>query len=71
MNAVIVVINMAAAFWLAYQAGKFAVMLEYDRDVYDAKPDRMMQMFWAVDIILAVYFIMAIFGLGLQQGAAQ
>lgn len=71
MNAVIVVINMVAAFWLAYHAGKFAAMLEYDRDIRNTKPDRMIQMFWALDVVLAAYFIVAIFGQGIQVGAAR
>ena len=71
MNTLLVIINMAAALLLAYQAGKFATMIEYDRDVYGIKSDRMMYVYWVVDFILAAYFIIAVFGQGIQIGGSQ
>lgn len=71
MNTLFVLFNMAAAFLLAYQAGKFATMIDYDRDVFNVAPDRMMRVYYIVDIILAVYFIIALFGQGIQIGGSR
>ena len=71
MNTLLVILNMVLAFFLAYQAGKFATMIEYDRDVFEIKSDRMMYVYWIVDMILAAYFIISIFGQGIQIGGAR
>lgn len=71
MDILILFFNMALALILAYQSGKFATLIEYDRDIFNVKTDKMIYVYWIVDFILAAYFIVAVFGQGLQIGGSQ
>lgn len=71
MTTLLVIVNMVVALLLVYQAGKLATMIEYDRDIFNIKPDMMIYVYWFVDIVLAAYLIVAIFGQGVQIGGSQ
>ena len=68
MDTLLLFTNMALALYLAYQSGKFGALIEYDRDIFNIKSDRMMYVYWIVDFILAAYFIISIFGRGIELG---
>lgn len=65
-----IILSMICAAVSLYQAGKFAAALEFDREVFETKSPTHLHVFYWLNLFLGLYFIIIIYGLGIERGGA-
>ena len=62
-----VIIDIICAAVCLYQAGKFAVIMDFDRQDGRKTETQFHLLYW-LDIFFGLYFIIAVYGKGIERG---
>lgn len=61
------IVDIVLAALCLYQAGKFGAVIEIDRQD-NRKTETMFHVFYWVDLFLGLYFIICVYGRGIERG---
>lgn len=69
MNVLILIIDIFLAIFLAFQAGQIKAMIDVDK-IEGKKPEKMAYFLLVVDLIISLYLVISIYGMGMRHGVS-
>ena len=67
MNVLFLIIDIFLAIFLAFQAGQIKAMIDVDK-IEGKKPEKYAYFLLVVDLIISLYLVISIYGMGMRHG---